>query len=259
MAKTFRVMSYNIFFGGVSDGVDRTALLAAQVNAVQPDVLALSECLGFVEDGGARMRAFCDAVRMEGELAVAPSGFHVGLLHSEPWRATSMATLTAAMHHGLVRTALTDGSHEVTVVATHLNPYSGLGRLQEAQTAVSQTRPGEPSLVMGDFNSLPAGYDGPLYARRLMDEHMRPETHVCEYLARAGFVDVLAAQGVSTPTYPTPLVHRPHYALAPVRLDYVMASAELAAACTSAWVVDTPEAGQASDHLPVVAEFTLQD
>ena len=25
-----------------------------------------------------------------------------------------------------------------------------------------------------------------------------------------------------------------------------------------AWVVDTPEAGMASDHLPVVAEFTLE-
>ena len=261
MPKTLRVMAYNILFGGVSDGaggsVNRTGLLASLVNGVRPDVLALSECCGFVEDGGARMRAFCDAVGMEGELAVAPSGFHVGLVYRDPWRPTTTSTLTAAMHHGLVRMLLTDGTHEVNVVATHLNPYSSLGRLQEAQMAVGHTRPGEPSLVMGDFNSLPAGYDGPLFARRLMDEDMRPETHVCEYFTRAGFTDVLAARGVTSHTYPTPLVHRPNYALAPVRLDYVMASRELAASCTAAWVVDTPEAGRASDHLPVVAEFTL--
>jgi endonuclease/exonuclease/phosphatase family metal-dependent hydrolase len=229
------------------------------VNAVKPDVLALNECCGFVEDGGARMRAFCDAVGMEGELAVAPSGFHVGLLYRAPWRPSPTSTMTSAMHHGLVRMLLTEGSHEVNVVATHLNPYSGLGRLQEAQMAVGHTRAGEPSLVMGDFNSLPAGYDGPLFARRLMDEQMRPETHVCEYFGRAGFVDVLAARGVSTATYPTPLVRRPNYALAPVRLDYVMASPELASACTAAWAVDTPEAEQASDHLPIVAEFALPD
>ncbi len=261
MPKTLRVMTYNILFGGVSDGAggseDRTGMLASLVNDVRLDVLALNECCGFAEGGGARMRAFCGAVGMEGTLAVAPSGFHVALLYREPWRPAATSTTTAAMHHGLVRMLLTDGAHEVNVVATHLNPYSSLGRLQEAQTAVSQTRPGEPTLVMGDFNSLPAGYDGPLFARRLMDEEMRPETHVCEYFARAGFVDVLAARDVTSHTYPTPLVPRPNYALAPVRLDYVMASGEVASACTAAWVVETPEAERASDHLPVVAEFTL--
>ena len=259
MPGTLRVMAYNILYGGVTGGVDRTPLLAAQVNAVRPDVLALCECWGFLEDGGARMDAFCEAVGMRGELAAATSGFHVGLLYRPPWRSAATSTITASMHHGLVRMLLTDGEHEVNVVATHLNPYSSLARLQEAQVAVSRTRLGEPALVMGDFNSLPVGYTAPVQARRLLDEDMRPETHVCEYFARAGFVDVLSAHGVTSHTYPTPLVDRPDYALSPVRLDYVMASRELAGSCTAAWVVDTPEAGRASDHLPVVAEFTLEE
>ena len=162
------------------------------------------------------------------------------------------------MHHGLVRMELTSGDSTVQVIATHLNPFSSLMRLQEAQVVVSRTRPGEHTLVMGDFNTLPVGYDAPLPSRRLLDEELRPDTHVCEYFAGAGFVDVLAAHGVSSPTYPTPLERKRDDFLGGVRLDYIMASEGLASACTGAWVIDTPEAGMASDHLPVAAEFTLE-
>ena len=63
-------MAYNILYGGTPGdhgGRDRTPLLTAQVNAVRPDALALSECWGFLDDGAARMQAFCEAVGMQGE------------------------------------------------------------------------------------------------------------------------------------------------------------------------------------------------
>ncbi len=259
MTRTLRVMAYNILYGGVTDGRDRTAQLAAQVNAVQPDALALSECWGFLDDGGARMQAFCEAVGMRGVLVEASTGNHVALLYREPWSPASTATMAAApMHHGLVRMELTNGESTVQVIATHLNPFSSLARLQEAQVVVSRTRPTEHTLIMGDLNTLPVGYDVPLQSRRLLDENLRPDTHVCEYFARAGFTDVLAAHSVTSHNYPTPLEPKRDDFLVGVRLDYIMASHELASACTRAWVVDTPEAGQASDHLPVVAEFTLE-
>lgn len=258
MPRTLRVMAYNILFGGVTDGVDRTPLLVAQVNAVRPDILGLCECWGFLEDGGVRMDVFCEAVGMQGALVEAPTGNHVALLHREPWSPASSSTVASPpMHHGLVRMLMTSGDAAVHVIATHLNPYSSLARLQEAQVVVSRTRPGEHTVVMGDFNTLPEGYDAPLQAHRLLDERMRPDTHVCRYFSEAGFVDVLAAHGVTSHTYPTPLEAKHDDFLGGVRLDYVMASRDLAERSTSAWVVDTPEAGQASDHLPVVAEFTL--
>ena len=258
MTRTLRVMAYNILYGGMTDGRDRTPLLVKQVNAVRPDALALCECWGFLDDGGARMDAFCEAVEMKGALVEASTGNHVALLYREPWSPASTATTAAPMHHGLVRMELTNGESTVQVIATHLNPFSSLMRLQEAQVVVSRTRPGEHTLVMGDLNTLPVGYDAPLQARRLLDEDLRPDTHVCEYFARAGFTDVLAAHGVTSHTYPTPLGAKRDDFLVGVRLDYIMASRDLAAACTRAWVVDTPEAGKASDHLPVVAEFTLE-
>ena len=198
MPQTLRVMAYNILYGGITGGNggapggrDRTALLTAQVNAVRPDALALCECWGFLDDGAARMNAFCEAVGMRGALVEAATGNHVALLYREPWSPASTATVAAPMHHGLVRMELTNGDSTVQVIATHLNPFSSLMRLQEAQVVVSRTRPGEHTLVMGDFNTLPLDYDAPLPSRRLLDEELRPDTHVCEYLAGAGFVDVL--------------------------------------------------------------------
>ena len=258
MTTTLRVMAYNILYGGVTGGRDRTPLLTAQVNAVRPDALALSECWGFLDDGAARMQAFCEAVGMQGELVETATGNHVALLYREPWSPATTATVASPMHHGLVRMELTNVNSTVQVIATHLNPFSSLARLQEAQVVVSRTRPGEPTLVMGDFNTLPQGYDAPLQPRRLLDESLRPDTHVCEYFARAGFTDVLAAHNVTSHTYPTPLEPKRDDFPEGVRLDYIMASHKLASACTRAWVVDTPEAGMASDHLPLVAEFTLE-
>ena len=261
MPQTLRVMAYNILYGGApgdNGGRDRTPLLTAQVNAVRPDALALCECWGFLDDGAARMTAFCEAVGMRGALVEAATGNHVALLYREPWSPASTTTTAAPMHHGLVRMELTNGDSTVQVIATHLNPFSSLMRLQEAQVVVSRTRPGEHTLVMGDLNTLPLGHDEDLPSRRLLDEELRPDTHVCEYFAGAGFVDVLAAPGVSSPTYPTPLERKRDDFLGGVRLDYIMASEGLVSACTGAWVIDTPEAGMASDHLPVAAEFTLE-
>ena len=84
MTTTLRVMAYNILYGGVTDGRDRTAQLAARVNAVQPDALALCECWGFLDDAGARMDAFCDSVGMRGALVEAATGNHVALLYRKP-------------------------------------------------------------------------------------------------------------------------------------------------------------------------------
>ena len=176
MPKTLRVMAYNILYGGTTGARDRTALLTAQVNAVHPDALALCECWGFLDDGAARMTAFCEAVGMRGALVEAATGNHVALLYREPWSPASTSTTAAPMHHGLVRMELTNGDSTVQVIATHLNPFSSLMRLQEAQVVVSRTRPGEHTLVMGDFNTLPLGYDEDLPSRRLLDEELRPDT-----------------------------------------------------------------------------------
>ena len=259
MTENLRVMAYNILFGGETSGQDRTGLIAAQVNDAQPDLLALCECWGFLENGGARRDAFCEAVGMHGEFVTAPSGNHVGLLYRPPWKPATTSVVAAPMFHGLVTMRVTGaGGHAITIHATHFNPYASLHRLMEAQIVFSRTRPGEPTIVMGDFNSLPPGYREDLPVRRLLDERLQPDTQVGRYFKEAGFVDVHASHGVTAPTYPTLLESKPDDFLGGVRLDYIMASRDLARACASAGVLDSPAAQMASDHLPVVADFVLE-
>ncbi len=258
MSDRLRVMSYNILFGGASPGLDRTDLIVEQVNRLRPDVLGLCECWGFLDDDGARGKAFCAATGMQGEFAAAPSGNHVGLLYREPWTATAARTVGNPMHHGLVRLRLSDGDgHQVMAVAAHLNSYSSLLRMTETQIVMSRTQPGEHTVVMGDFNTLPLGFEGRLPVMALLDENLQPDTQVCRYYAAAGFTDLLAKMGCTLPTFPTSLEAKGYDYLGGVRLDYIMASESLAPLCTGAWVVDNAEAQRASDHLPVVADFVL--
>jgi exonuclease III len=70
-------------------------------------------------------------------------------------------------------------------------------------------------------------------------------------------MDVLAQHRIASPTYPTTLDEKAEDFGSGVRLDYILASRNLARQCTSARVIDTPLAQRASDHLPIVAEFEL--
>jgi exonuclease III len=70
-----------------------------------------------------------------------------------------------------------------------------------------------------------------------------------------GFVD-LGASRVG-PTYPTRLERKQQEHGIMVRLDYILATPGLAGRCRSIRALDVPPAHDASDHLPVVAEFDL--
>jgi len=258
MSQSLRVMSYNILFGGHDAHGDRMPLIAEIVNDARPDILALCECQGFLDDGGARRDAFCNAVGMDGAFVHAASGNHVGLLYRAPLTPTATRTIDSPMHHGLVCTTFRiAGGRELDVVATHLNPYSSVFRVGEAQVVLSRLQPRSNAIVMGDFNSLPIGTATGLAVHRLLDLRLQPDTEVARYFAAAGLIDLLAQRRIATPTYPTSLESKRDDFGDGVRLDYIMASRSLTKLCTSAAVIDTSLAQRASDHLPVVAEFTL--
>jgi endonuclease/exonuclease/phosphatase family metal-dependent hydrolase len=70
-----------------------------------------------------------------------------------------------------------------------------------------------------------------------------------------GFVD-LGASSVG-PTYPTRIERKQKESDVSVRLDYMFATSNLASRCRSIRVIDEPPAHEASDHLPLLAEFDL--
>ena len=112
---------------------------------------------------------------MQGELVETATGNHVALLYREPWSPATTATVASPMHHGLVRMELTNGESTVQVIATHLNPFSSLmPGCRRRRSSSAAPAPDEPTLVMGDLNTLPQDYDAPLQSRRLLDEDSAP-------------------------------------------------------------------------------------
>ncbi|WP_253289778.1 hypothetical protein [Verrucosispora sioxanthis] len=178
-----------------------------------------------------------------------------------------MAVLAAApvrrpFHHAAQRVVVGTAAGPLTVLGTHLDPYSGTRRLVEAGWAAGAVRTDRDGLALlaGDLNTLDpyaehadrVGRLPPGYRRRHLRRDGRTvETRAVARLLAAGLVDLGADAGPTVPTahggaeFPD------------VRLDYLLATPTLATHLTHVEVVRTPHTDHASDHYPLVAEFAL--
>lgn len=223
--RRLRVVAWNVH--GFRAGARR---LAQALEQARPDVAFLNE----VDYSGMRLRRFARAVGMRGV-----SGLRLwrpvpnALLVRPPWRLVSHGLVRLprkgpTIRRGAVVAMLGRAGLRVTAAAAHLG-LSERERLlhAEALTDALAAQAG-PILIGGDLNE---GPDGPA-ASWLADRYW-------DAFATAGEGDGL--------TFP---------AAAPrARIDYVFASAGVTV--ERAWVATA--AGTLSDHLPVLAEVTLEE
>lgn len=245
-----RVISFNVL-GGFRDGVSRHDRAVAWVAGQQPDIVALQELNDYTDE------KLKEDARLWGHehtvLLPVPSGFHLGLTSREPIDKVRTST-EQGIWHGVLQ-ARTFGL-DVTVV--HLAPQLEDVRMPETTLVLEQLASWNPEkrqgILLGDFNS-PARSDASYYQDNGLDW---PFNVMDRYLA-AGWVDVVAYhQGVmnrNTISIPTQLVEAPGIS---GRIDYILATDELAAKCTSARVANEEDTHLLSDHYPVVAEFDWQ-
>jgi exodeoxyribonuclease-3 len=153
------------------------------------------------------------------------------------------------------------------VVITHLNPFSPYRRLREARFLAARHRPAKgPVLLAGDLNSLDPGTDhtarlaalsGP-YARRHRAADGTADTRAVAAFQDAGFVDLWPRAGEGDGlTVPTTRGGGHEFATTGMRLDYLLASAPVAARAGNARVLRGDEAEYASDHYPVTVDLDL--
>ena len=242
-----RVISFNVL-AGFRDSVSRHDRAVAWVAGQRPDIVALQELNDYTDE---KLKE--DARQWGHEHAVllpVPSGFHLGLTSREPIDNVRTST-EEGIWHGVLQ-ARTFGL-EVTVV--HLAPALEDVRMPETTLVLEQLARWNPEkrqgILLGDFNS-PARSDASYYHDNGLDW---PFNVMDRYLA-SGWVDVVAHhQGVTNRnsiSLPTKLVEAPGIS---GRIDYILATDELAAKCTSAKVVNEEATHLLSDHYPVVAEF----
>ncbi|ASW57565.1 endonuclease/exonuclease/phosphatase family protein [Plantactinospora sp. KBS50] len=256
-------MTWNIKTGG-RDGadtgrLDRVIRVAAEA---APDVLALQELRGFGRAG--RLARLATALGLRPFLARSWRGQPVAVLVRPDWPVGAAGPVRRPFHHAAQRVTLGTSAGPLLVIGTHLQPYSGSWRLREAGWLAAALRRRPLALLAGDLNTLDpwSAHAGRLarldaaYRRRHLRRDGTVDSRAVARLAGTGLVDLFRAVGSGDGhTAPTTGVRGPEFAA--MRLDYLLASPDLARYARGCTVLRGGDAETASDHYPLLAQFEL--
>lgn len=246
--KTFRVLTFNVD-RGFSDSDNRHKLAVAWIASQRPDVVALQELNNYTEE------KLKEDARKWGhayvQLCKVKSGFHLGLTSRKP--ITNVHLIT---RKGLWNGMLHGQTYGIDFFVVHLAPRPEAIRLPETDIVLSEIRrihtAGRPSILLGDFNSR-SRLDNDYYMRA---SEYESQYNVMDRYMNAGWIDLVnQRQGAideRQASRPTLLVKN---IWGFVRIDYILASDQLARRCIFARVMKDPATDYLSDHYPVMAEF----
>ena len=271
-------MVWNLYGGGV-DGVseERLHTQAKIIAGLEPDVLALPECTWWDEDEERRL------LYMAHKLDLMPVGMvrsHIGdgrnhttlLIRPSKLRLLGRRTLgEGVFHHALIRARLRpvaagdDGSHDFLAFGTHFSWADGDSRLREARwlTDYGGEFPGVPprAMLLGDLN-IP---DREPESWSLIPKNLHSRYRLVLGTGEFGGVDQRALQVLIKSGWvdPQTLTGQKRAATVgyfydnervPWCLDYGLVSG---LKVTSYHTHDTPQARNASDHLPAVLDVEV--
>ncbi len=272
MPTTYRAAVYNLLNGGISD--NRLTLQVDLLRDLQPDILCLPEATFWADNDEERLWWVADQLDMavaymarshigDGRnhtaLLYRPSRFRlVGRRLMDPERFT----------HAMIKTRLRpveapDDSHDLLVLATHLDPFDPGKRLSEVRrvTDFGGTFPGAPhqAILLGDLNvpdREPETWDDVprnLHSRyRIVKDDGTfggVDRRALDALLGSGWTDPQTLTGVRRA--PTVGYYYPNEPV-PWCLDYVLTRG---LAVSEYQTYDTPQARRLSDHLPIWADL----
>ncbi len=235
----FRVMTYNIHHGeGLDEKVDLQRI-ADLIKAQRADIVALQE----VDKGVERTKRRdlpAEFAALTGMTAVFSNNYHFqggeygnAVLTRFPvksWTNSHYRMLRTGEQRGILQLILDVHGRDVVFLATHIDfrpdDSERLINIDQINELIKQYA-GKPMIMCGDFNDTPG-------------------SHTYEKVA-ANFRDTWKLIGVGDGwTIPAEKPRK--------RIDYIWISKDAPFAPVKAWV----PMSQASDHVPVVAEFKFQ-
>ncbi|MFD8847834.1 endonuclease/exonuclease/phosphatase family protein [Streptomyces sp. NPDC059604] len=274
MSSTIRVVTCNTLFGGHTDfgfgPADRWDGQVEFLRTLRPDILALQECNFWDQLGGRRLHRMVNEVGLaQGILAeanptTAGHRFHSAILLSEHIRVHAAGSDRTRYHHvmGWAHLILPGAEQLLEVRNLHLDPFDPRNRAREVAPLEVLAAPDRLSLLLGDINSIGAGFGEPDWSRlpaHLLNGHLRSpgnglqsDREAVELLARAGFIDASISAGkekVPTAAFADGDVPR--------RQDLILASPALAPAVTGYQVHMEPVDKGLSDHAAVSIDLDL--
>lgn len=261
---TIRILTWNVRTGGSGGRLDALVTL---LRRERPDILALQELRDFPRHRGRRMHEVARALGMTSLLAPSVFGQPVAVLVRPPLRITRGSAVRWRLHHAAAAAVVPTSAGVLTVVGTHLNPISPYRRMREARWLAARYPPTKGLVLLaGDLNSLDPDTDHAarlarlpaLYRRRHLGPDGAADTRAIAAFTAAGFVDLWRAAGNGDgSTAPTTAGGGEEFSDAGMRLDYVLASAPVAAGAKHARVLRGEEAEYASDHYPITVDLDL--
>lgn len=243
-----RVLTYNVQYG-FRNNDKRHELAVAWIASQQPDVVALQELNNYTEE---QLKE--DALKWDHshvQLCKVNSGFHLGLTSRKPIKNVHLIT-KKGLWHGMIH----GQTYGIDFFVLHLAPEPQDIRLPETDIILNEIRgiqtADRPSILLGDFNSH-SRLDNDYYMRT---SKLEVQYNVMDRYMDGGWVDLVNQhQGTideKQASVPTLLVENKWGFR---RIDYIMASDQLARKCIFARVMKDAATDYLSDHYPVMAEF----
>jgi len=250
-------MIYNILDGG--DG--RLKMIAKIIKNENPDFVTINEANGFDFNNQQKLKELSELTGLS-NYYLALSGeydYHVAVLSKYAFKSvTEIHPLKRAGIMSVFDTSI----GELAIVSTHLAPNSESTRIPEIDLILSELKPYDNKMVMGDMNSLSDkdGYSNDII-KSFNDSQIRKFTNngelqfeITNKIISAGFTDsglALDQQKITT----VPTLSNQDVSHSSLRLDYAFISESLKNNLNSYKVIKNELTEKASDHYPVVIEL----
>lgn len=248
-----KILLYNVWNGITEQKKFRK--LIKFVLKEEPDIVVLTELNHWQEKNFERVYEFKKITKYEHHsFIITKTGFNIGIFSKEEIK--NEEKILKGFHHGLLKVKIKD----LTILATHLNPYNPTNRLHEVKEILKHTNLKEKTILTGDLNSLSPhdNYDENDLLK-LMGERkiIKFGKHKIEYtsiqlIENAGLHDAyLMKRKTFKHTAPTAantdIAH-----LAKLRLDYFFINDLLKDNLEKIQIRQNSRTNQISDHFPII-------
>ena len=265
-----RVISYNIWNGFEHDA-SRRANFINWIKGQQPDILAMTELVGFTEKD---LGQLASEYGHKYYAIVKEEGYPVGITSNEP--ITVVKKQVEGFWHGMLHVK----THGLDMIVTHLSPHDWKFRLKEAQmlTSYIQDNQLDNCMVMGDFNAYsPFDADWVETHAQLIENMQKwdaeQETYrnmrdgrfdysVLSKFLSIGLTDIcrLYVPADKRTAFPAAFLYGWQHGDTRLhgigeRLDYILVSPSLVSRCLDARIHNGIETEGISDHYPVSVDL----
>ena len=265
-----RVISYNIWNGFEHDA-SRRANFINWIKGQQPDILAMTELVGFTEKD---LGQLASEYGHKYYAIVKEEGYPVGITSNEP--ITVVKKQMEGFWHGMLHVK----THGLDMIVTHLSPHDWKFRLKEAQmlTSYIQDNQLDSCMVMGDFNAYsPFDADWVETHAQLIENMQKwdaeQETYrnmrdgrfdysVLSKFLSIGLTDIcrLYVPADKRTTFPAAFLYGWQHGDTRLhgigeRLDYILVSPSLVSRCLDARIHNGIDTEGISDHYPVSVDL----